>query len=56
MYLVPMICYREAEQADEGLKGGGCRGGKPRHATTVTVHKAVGVEKQDVVGGNNCLN
>ena len=37
--------------ADEGLKGGGCCGGKPAQATTITVHKAVGVEKQDVVGG-----
>ncbi len=37
--------------ADEGLKGGGCCGGKRRQATTITVYKATGVEKQDVVGG-----
>ena len=37
--------------ADEGLKGGGCCGGKPTQATTITIHKAVGVEKQDIVGG-----
>ena len=37
--------------ADEGLKGGGCCGSKPAQATTITIHKAVGVEKQDVVGG-----
>ena len=43
--------FREAPMADEGLKGGGCCGSKPAQATTITIHKAVGVEKQDVVGG-----
>lgn len=37
--------------ADEGLKSGGCCGGRPASATTITVHKAVGVEKQDLIGG-----
>ena len=42
--------------ADEELKGGGCCGSKTAQATTITIYKAVGVEKQDVVGGKICQN
>ena len=41
--------------ADEGLNDVGCCGGRIAEATTITIHRAVGCEKQDLSGGQYVL-